>query len=73
MARRRYWIGLQGLKPLIFTFLNVAAEQAAEKVVYSVIPRGGFARGICFFLRFAGKQIPRFTRDDKINYFFRSH
>jgi len=25
-------MGLQGLKPLIFTSLNVAAEEAAEKV-----------------------------------------
>jgi hypothetical protein len=29
-----------------------------------VIPRAGFAGGICFFPLFAKKQIPRFARDD---------
>jgi hypothetical protein len=31
-------IRLQGLKPFFFKSLNVAAEAAAEKVVYFVIP-----------------------------------
>jgi hypothetical protein len=34
-----------------------------RKISKSVIPRARFARGICFFLRMAEKQIPRFARD----------
>jgi hypothetical protein len=30
----------------------------------TVIPRAGFARGICFFPSFAKKKIPRVARDD---------
>ena len=30
----------------------------------TVIPRAGFARGICFFSSNREKQIPRFARDD---------
>jgi hypothetical protein len=37
--------------------------QAAENSKI-VIPKAGFARGICFFLRFAKKPIPRCARDD---------
>jgi hypothetical protein len=37
-----------------------------------VIPRAGVARGICFFLGFAKKQIPRCTRDDDKKHFFRT-
>ena len=31
-------IELQGLKPFVFRILDVAAEEAAEKVSYFVIP-----------------------------------
>jgi hypothetical protein len=39
--------GHQGLKPKIFRPLNVAAEQAAEKVIHFVIPSE--ARNLSFF------------------------
>jgi hypothetical protein len=37
-----------------------------------VIPSAGFARGICFFPRFAKKQILRFAQDDNQSHLFRS-
>ena len=49
-------IGLHGLKPLVFRILNVAAEEAAEKVIF-VIPSE--ARDLLFFAKSKKKQIPR--------------
>jgi hypothetical protein len=37
-----------------------------------VIPRRAARRGISLFLRFNQREIPRFARNDKIKYFFRS-
>jgi hypothetical protein len=31
MTRRRYWVVFQGLKPVFFNSLNVAAEAATHK------------------------------------------
>ena len=53
-------------------FLWVAAPQAAEKRTFSVIP--GEARNLSFFvfLQLNRREIPRFARNDRIKYFFRS-
>jgi hypothetical protein len=47
----------------LITFLRAQTEEATQNRKF-VIPRAGFARGICFFLLVAKKQIPRFAQDD---------
>jgi hypothetical protein len=42
----------------------VAQTTVDAKKLAIVIPKGGSARGICFFPKLAEKQIPRFARDD---------
>jgi hypothetical protein len=52
--------------------LLAQASQAAEKL-QNCHPEGRVCpRDLLFFLAIAKKQIPRCTRDDKIDYFFRS-
>jgi hypothetical protein len=46
MAVRSNSAGLQGLQPLLLRFLNVAAEEAAEK---SNLMSSRAKRGSCFF------------------------
>jgi hypothetical protein len=50
---------------------NPQAEQAAEKASYFVIPRRAARRGISLSPHLDQREIPRFVRNDKINYFFR--
>jgi hypothetical protein len=47
--------------------VNVAAEQAAERHIFSVIPSE--ARNQLFLGSREEKQIPRFARDDKEDFF----
>jgi hypothetical protein len=50
----------------------VSAETAAKKFHNFVIPRHASCRGISLFLGLNRREIPRFARNDNINYFFRS-
>src|ERR1022692_2474854 len=72
MASRPNSIGLQGLKPLFFRSLNVAAEQAAEKAPPPFCHSERSEESLFLFLNLNRREIPRFARNDKINYFFRS-
>jgi hypothetical protein len=42
-------IEVQGLKPIVLSILNLAAEEAAEKVSYFVIPRHAACLGMTKF------------------------
>ena len=46
-----------------------ANASSLPKTLKPVIPRAGFARGICFFMYFDKKQIPHFVRYDKFGAF----
>jgi hypothetical protein len=62
----------KGLKPLFVRLLNVAAEQVAEKRTISVIPSEARNLSFFIFLQLNRREIPRFARNDRLKYFFRS-
>jgi len=65
-------IELQGLKPIVLRILNVAAEQAAEKLKFLSFRGTLRAEESLLLLTLEPREIPRFARNDKINHFFRS-
>jgi hypothetical protein len=52
--------------------MNVGAEEAAEKLEFLSFRGTLLAAESLILLTLKPRVIPRFTRNDKINYFFRS-
>jgi hypothetical protein len=62
----------QGLKTHLFSYFNVAAEQAAEKVFYSVILSEAKNPSFFVFLPLNRREILRFAQNDRNGEFFRN-
>jgi hypothetical protein len=72
MASQSNPIGRQGLMLLFFGTLNVAAEEAAGKGLYFFCHSERSEESLFLFMELNRREIPRFARNDKTNYFFRS-